>query len=185
MSFDVSIVGGGLAGMHIAGNLSLLDLSVALVEARHVYGGRVRVGTIRREVVGDGCDYGDDGGTMGEASLGGTWIGKTHSRMLDLLRAVGMDVEKPYFPPPCKGEKEREWGGGSFSRLVSLLSYEPRPLDDDEHGEMEDFVALLNDIVNSVDVSDVSSLHDVVVYDYLSIDEFVFTRVRSEAIGHK
>lgn len=180
LSFDVIIVGGGLAGLRIADNLSSLDLSVALVEARSVHGGRVRAGTVRRRAVDVVDDDGIVGEALGEASVGGTWIGQGHTRMLDLARDVGMGVERQYFPPPSA-----EGGMGSLSRLVSLLSYEPRPLDDDEYGEMEDFVALLNDIVDSVDVSDVSSLRDAVAYDSLSIEEFVSTRVRSEAVRHE
>jgi monoamine oxidase len=69
--------------------------------------------------------------------------------------------------------------------LVSTLSYEPRPLDDGESGEMKSFVALLDDIVGSVDVSDVSSLPDAEVYDSHSIEDFVISKVKSEAVRHE
>jgi monoamine oxidase len=178
-SFDEIVVGSGLAGLRIASNLSSQDLSVALIEARPVHGGRVRAETVRRRAVDVDVDDDDIGEALGEASVGGTWIGQRHTRMLELARDVGMGVERQYFPPPAGG------GGGSLSRLVSLLSYEPRPLDEDEYGEMENFVAHLNGIVDSVDVSDVLSLPNAVEYDSLSIEEFVSTRVRSKVVRHE
>ncbi len=66
-----------------------------------------------------------------------------------------------------------------------MLSYEPRPLDDDESVEMESFVALIDTIVSSVDVSDVSSLPDAEIYDSHSIEDFVISKVKSETVRHE
>jgi len=71
--------------------------------------------------------------------------------MLQLVKDVGMNVEKQYFPSsPHQNSNKDETN--KFSRLVSLLSYEPHPLTVNEYHESRDglFIALIDDIVHPI-----------------------------------
>ena len=167
-SFDVIVVGGGLAGLSCARRLiaSTPELRIAVVEARQNLGGR----TCAQRVLDS------DDNVLGIASVGGTWIGQKHSKMLALARDVGLEVEKQYYPRSNDAD---------FSRLISLLSYSLKPLVDNEDEQMNAFIEQLEAIVSTVDISDITKLPNAKVYDSLSIKEFVSSKVKSVAVRYE
>jgi monoamine oxidase len=82
---DVVVVGAGFAGLTAARQLVRADRSVYVLEARNRVGGRV----LNREV---------GGGEESEA--GGTFVGPTQNRILDLARTLKVDT----FPTFVNGE---------------------------------------------------------------------------------
>ena len=167
-AFDVVIVGGGLTGLSCAQRIVSHSphLRVALVEARQVFGGR----TCAEEVLDSG------GGVLGMASVGGTWIGQKHAKMLKLAREVGLEIEEQFYPRRSNED---------FSRLISLLSYSLKPLTGDETEQMNQFVTLLESIVSAVDISDIKKLPNALVYDSTSIREFVSSKVKAVTVRYE
>ena len=194
LSFDVIIVGSGFTGLRIASNL-VVDgrkirssdddndndasigrdqrwLSIAVLDTRGRVGGRTCSGAL---AINSNTSDNSRNNHIHNVSTGGTWIGRTHTRMLQLVKDVGMDVEKQYFPssPHQNSNKEET---NKFSRLVSLLSYEPHPLTVNEYHEMDMFIALIDDIVNIVDVSNIESLPYATLYDSMTIEQYIQSR---------
>ena len=81
---EVCVVGAGFAGLAAARRLRCDDRTVVVLEARDRVGGRVWNKTL------------DDGTVV---SVGGTWLGKHHHRMFDLVQEVGMKVYPQYEGP--------------------------------------------------------------------------------------
>ena len=141
LSFDVIIVGSGFTGLRIASNL-VVDgrkirssdddndndasigrdqrwLSIAVLDTRGRVGGRTCSGAL---AINSNTSDNSRNNHIHNVSTGGTWIGRTHTRMLQLVKDVGMNVEKQYFPSsPHQNSNKDETN--KFSRLVSLLSF--------------------------------------------------------------
>src|SRR5262245_19521591 len=80
-SADVCVVGAGFAGLTAARDLVNAGKSVVVLEARDVVGGRVQ-------------NHELGGGEVSER--GGTFVGPTQDRVLDLARQLGVDTFDTY-----------------------------------------------------------------------------------------
>lgn len=78
LTCDVLIVGGGLAGLTLAYELSKKELDFHIVEASDVLGGRIR--TIRPR------------GIHSHVELGATWFGPTHTHLRSLINELSLQV---------------------------------------------------------------------------------------------
>ncbi|MDT8859752.1 FAD-dependent oxidoreductase [Alkalihalobacillus sp. MEB130] len=74
---DVAIVGAGLAGLTAAHDLINYGYSIAILEARHRPGGRIKTLVSDDDVTID---------------LGAQWVGKSHHRMLNLIKKYGLEL---------------------------------------------------------------------------------------------
>jgi monoamine oxidase len=90
-SADVLIVGGGVAGLTAARELTKRQIACRVLEARDRVGGR----TYSLKVGRDWLD------------LGGQWIGPTQDRLASLARELGVET----FPQHHQGTKLLSWGG--------------------------------------------------------------------------
>jgi monoamine oxidase len=85
MSYDVLVVGGGLAGLACARDLARAGTDVLLVEARERVGGRVE-GVVL-----------DDGRTV---QMGGEIVGEVHHAYLGLAAELGLELVPSYVAEP-------------------------------------------------------------------------------------
>lgn len=106
---DVVVVGGGLAGLTAAHDLSAAGLSVSVLEARATVGGRIR--TVAPEGVAEG----------GWLDLGATW----HWSDQPAIRALAADLGVAAFPQFRDGLALVEDPPGSDARPVALPSPSP------------------------------------------------------------
>ena len=106
MSVDVAVVGAGFAGLAAARALAAAGRDVVVLEARDRVGGRVERGE-------------SDGALL---DLGGTWVGPTQTRALELAAEVGAKT----FPQYAEGENQIDIGdevrrySGTVPRLGPL-----------------------------------------------------------------
>ncbi|MFM9127749.1 MAG: FAD-dependent oxidoreductase, partial [Solirubrobacterales bacterium] len=103
---EVAVVGAGFAGLSAARALSAAGREVVVLEARDRVGGRV--------------ERGESDGALLE--LGGTWVGPTQTRALELAGEVGASL----FPQYAEGENQIDIDGevrrysGTVPRLGPL-----------------------------------------------------------------
>jgi monoamine oxidase len=90
---DVVIVGAGLAGLAAARRLTAAGIECVVLEARDRVGGR----TLNHSIGGDKI-----------VEVGGQWVGPTQTRVLELMRELGLDS----FPTYQQGEHVIEYDGG-------------------------------------------------------------------------
>ena len=83
---DVVIVGAGLAGLAAARRLTAAGIDCVVLEARDRVGGR----TLNHSI-GDGKIV----------EVGGQWVGPTQTRVLELMRELGLES----FPTISQGEQ--------------------------------------------------------------------------------
>ena len=89
---DVVVVGAGLAGLAAARKLTAEGLDCVVLEARDRVGGR----TLNHSIGGEKI-----------VEVGGQWVGPTQTRVLELMRELGLDS----FPTYSKGEHVIEYKG--------------------------------------------------------------------------
>ena len=89
---DVVVVGAGLAGLAAARRLTAEGLDCVVLEARNRVGGRTLNHSIGDEKI---------------VEVGGQWVGPTQTRVLELMRELGLDS----FPTYVKGEHVIEYNG--------------------------------------------------------------------------
>jgi monoamine oxidase len=89
---DVVIVGAGLAGLAAARKLTAEGIDCVVLEARDRVGGRTL-----NHAIGDGKIV----------EVGGQWVGPTQTRVLELMRELGLES----FPTYHQGEHVIEYGG--------------------------------------------------------------------------
>eukprot|EP01133_Synstelium_polycarpum_P007437 gene7437-8702_t len=104
MTYDVIVVGGGLAGLQCAWDLKRQNYNVLLLEARNRFGGRTESTKVD--------DYWFD--------LGGQWMGATHEH----LKAICKDLGIQSFPQFDEGKHVLELNGKKvyYSGNISTLN---------------------------------------------------------------
>ena len=81
--YDAVIVGGGIGGVAAARRLLEAGKRVCLLEAQDRWGGRTKLA--RSSAV--------PGVTV---DVGGQWVGPSHTRLLELLRTLGLPLVRQY-----------------------------------------------------------------------------------------
>lgn len=77
ISSDIIIIGGGLTGLAIAYYLRNTGTKIHILEARARLGGRILT------------SYNNDSAPI---EMGATWLGKTHTHLIQLLKELGLDM---------------------------------------------------------------------------------------------
>ncbi|MFZ9003080.1 MAG: flavin monoamine oxidase family protein [Robiginitalea sp.] len=101
ISTDVLIIGGGLTGLTLHYLLRKEALKITVLEARNRAGGRIH--TLRP-------------GAGPPVEMGATWLGAKHTRLVELLKSLGIDV----FPQKLGNQAIYEWISTSPHQLVVL-----------------------------------------------------------------
>ena len=122
---DVVIIGGGISGAVCFNELAkrLPDQHTVLLEARERFGGR----TCSEAVLGED-------GQMHAIDTGGQWIARSHTKVLSLVEAFGLELEEQTFPAAVSGEP---------CALIEMAYYRLRPLTTEAQAQVEDFRARL------------------------------------------
>jgi monoamine oxidase len=80
-SFDVVVIGAGLAGLTTAWKLRSQDIGVVVLEAKDRPGGRLLSLTTSNGIIADG---------------GGSWVGRTHAQVISLLDELSLHLVPQY-----------------------------------------------------------------------------------------
>lgn len=126
-SFDVAVVGAGLAGLTAATRCADRGLSVIVFEARDRVGGRTLT-----HLLSDGTPL----------ELGGQWIADSQERVSALVAELGLET----YPTYNTGEHLIEFGG-ELSRYRGALPLEPDVLDEINRATGE-----LDELARSIDL---------------------------------
>jgi monoamine oxidase len=115
---DVVVVGAGLAGLAAARGLTAAGLDCVVVEARDRVGGR----TLNHSIGGDRI-----------VEVGGQWVGPTQTRVLELMRELGLES----FPTYGRGEHVIEYDGALARYTGTIPKLSKRLLADFGQAQMK------------------------------------------------
>jgi monoamine oxidase len=168
---DICVIGSGLAGLsavHYLLNQTDIDDQkrpiVALVEARNRPGGRTH--TITLDDLQSA--YRDQDQGLFTVDVGGQWIGTDHSAALKLISRYGLGLDEQIYP-----HFEND-STNLLASLVSMVSYHPPGLTEDEEKQVNDFVRLVDELGSRLSLDSPWELQhpeedelDMSVYDYV------------------
>src|ERR1700754_4638604 len=150
MTYDLVVLGAGLAGLSAARDLMHGGADVVVLEARGRVGGRVEQATL------------DDGRIV---QLGGEVIGNSHTAYQGLVAELGLTLIPSYVAEP--GELTYVLHEGTF------VGDTPTWFTDSDHGSMERAEREFAALATTVDPDDPWSHPDAVALDALSVTSWL------------
>jgi len=151
---DVVIVGAGPAGLMAAYSLQKAGKTVAVLEARNRVGGRTWNGRVQ-----------DEHGGQHFIEIGGQWISPDQTRLIDLVDELGLKTFKRY--------REGESVYISPDGTRHTYSGDVMPVSETTNAEMDKLIALLNDMVDNMDVERPWDMPDAAALDAISFKDWL------------
>lgn len=151
---DVVIIGAGPAGLMAAYSLQKAGKTVAVLEARNRVGGRTWNGRVQ-----------DEHGREHFIEIGGQWISPDQTRLMSLVDELGLKTFKRY--------REGESVYISPDGTRHTYSGDVMPVSETTNAEMDKLIALLNDMVDNMDVERPWDMPDAAALDAISFKDWL------------
>lgn len=165
--FDVIVVGAGLSGLAAADYITQNSGRTCLIlEARDRPGGRTFTDKIYSSI---------DGSCIGNADIGGQWIGGKHNQMLQYVRRFQLNLDEQLYPTVPPSEEVQVTS--PLDEFISLVGYRLKELADAAKQEVIAFFAKVDEISTSIDLRNVKEVANSAYYDSISINDYIREQV--------
>ncbi|CAG8221900.1 unnamed protein product [Penicillium salamii] len=153
---DVAIIGGGLAGLSVAKDLTTANKSFAILEARSRVGGRL----LNANFPGKGAE-----------ELGGEYVGPTQDRVLALISELGLKTYKTF----TAGDS-MYYRNGTLQRYIDRFGGIP-PVGIGSLIELAGFMNEINTLASTINLEEPWNSPNATILDSMTLETFINSRI--------